>query len=694
MTLVSAESPDSPSCKQDGRVSTLSTLNSFSEQEMRFASKLRAFSNRFLDGGEVVGSQFHCAVRCAGHLGIIFSLTHLQNIYHLEGLVDPQRSELVGQKLHEARSAAFISLKDLLHEANSVDKVLASTVRTVLQEAPYGLALAFASPQGMSARERVSIKNTYRDYVRILLEDAQNLLEKHVCPCCRTIVRVERISRDDQEDSVDGSRVAELEKRVAAMKEKNKALKAKLENTEEQLVIKDADLEARTISWTQKISQCEKNAVSLRKDRARLEKKLDHQATICVKLNSLLEEVLGSTMDPEDDEEHSTRLSSSRRSEKNIQRASFIAANAANAAAAVASAEPEASSSASSQASDSDDTGHDDAGDKKGRKTVTHSPPVKEANVNLMRQKVGHHVAKVAGLRLWFSYKTNMYKKQVIKLDMDIKQLHELRERERKEFENKLNALAKQMEENMRRLAENHAAVVADLASRLEKAMSEGDSSVSVRELEMRVMKLEESETLLLAENSELREEINRLKLAIEELRFQLETSKMREKRRRSTSHDVLERDSQDVAVDSDDQFEDGVGKDRIGGKTTTRSVFLRLYEDARDRLIRLAEMQKRMRSATMEELLKVLHGVQKAFTIFPVEYLDNVDKICEHVLNHLAGRRTVSPHIPQSSDANPWLRRCLSASRKRLPSKEDNVPMILGSRILYSSPRLAPRRG
>lgn len=336
--------------------------------------------------------------------------------------------------------------------------------------------------------------------------------------------------------------------------------------------------------------------------------------------------------------------------------------------------------------------------------------------------KVDDHVNRVAGLRIWFHYKIRKLQLQIDKERENGAELQRLRnelERQREEME-RLQQMHQEelasLENKLRELNKITEKLTAEALSEKKQQKVKPSQPDGMLALEERIKTLEESERRLQTENEELKEEIKKLRLAFEELKFQLEIERER--------RDKLEMGQRGEISES----EESIGDDVEGRKETrkkrkkkrkesrkgfTRSIFLRLYEDARNRLVRLAELQKRVRAATMHELLRVLRGIEKAIDLFPIECLENVDKICEHVLLHLSGKEGASLASPykQRSDTRPttaglgsrptsrpttagvcsrpvtpMVRRCFSAKWDSRQEKE--VPMILGSGI-FSAKRL-----
>merc|ERR1712112_678187 len=317
--------------------------------------------------------------------------------------------------------------------------------------------------------------------------------------------------------------------------------------------------------------------------------------------------------------------------------------------------------------------------------------------------KVDDHVNRVAGLRIWFHYKIRKLQLKIDKERENGAELQRLRnelERQREEMERLKQMHQEELASLENKLREITEKLTAEALSEKKQHQVKSSQPDGMLALEERIKTLEESERRLQTENEALREEIKKLRLALEELKFQLEIERERtlEMGQRGEISESEESDDEEGRKEARKKRNK---KRKESRKGFTRSIFLRLYEDARNRLIRLAELQKRVRAATMHELLIVLRGIEKAIDLFPIECLENVDKICEHVLLHLSGKegaRVASPYKQRSDSrpttagmgsrpttagvcsrpVTPMVRRCFSAKW----DTRQEIPMILGSRI------------
>ncbi|CAD7926865.1 unnamed protein product [Amoebophrya sp. A120] len=208
--------------------------------------------------------------------------------------------------------------------------------------------------------------------------------------------------------------------------------------------------------------------------------------------------------------------------------------------------------------------------------------------------------------------------------------------------------LAAMMEQNAQLQEEN-----ASLQAQLAKIEAEAGEALT------RIKQLEE---LLRAAEQEKAE----LLLAIEELRSRIEQLERegpsREVQQAMAQHGLRSQDlSHTLGGSSDD---DGSGSPkRRKKKVRDRSVFDRLYQDARNRLIRLQELQRQFKLAMEEQRLKILKCVEGHTSLFPDflfidEDLSDVDNLTSFVLEHCgasAVRDGRQAHWMAQTGGRPW---------------------------------------
>jgi len=711
---------------------TLDSWDVFISQERAFFKGIRVFSNEFLQSGSREGRK--CAVDCAASLTSIFLLNRMHTLYELERLGNEDANSYadvstIAERLHEARKAVFHGMQHVLNKADLIDRSVAQNCRTVLKQAPSGLCLTFTSPQKLSRRDRVSIKNQYVDRVRLALTDLEDLLSGGVCPCCKTVIRV-----GDLEDDGETEKKPDIEERGPVEKEEagpelpddymaNKQLILDLQEKIKALELTVAKQKEDMVRADQMYEKAKQKLEHTERDNEKLKhriEKLTAEGKNRQKIIQSMEKLFGQTvkvtekkkLDGPEKKAEKAAPEKATAEKAAAEKAAAEKAASEKAAAEKAAAGKAAAGKAASEKAEAEKAGAEKAASEKAaaehlssdvEKLLTSDAEPKPSSdtgigriepsgegadsegeeqpkvdstsdtgeligdahmmEDMAKRSAAHkqHISSLMIRRGYQDYKVKMLQDLVADLEKKIRELQGLYDESLRRIEELKAEGELPRQENAQPKVEDED----DRNSGDQAADALASATQQISDLQALVERLQKEKKELLEENAMLKNEIKRLNLALEalQLKYDLLLKRMNARKRSGGDEEESDFEYSDDDGPKGPRFGAGFQVKKSGRKMKfrLRGVFDRLYKDARERLHRLAELQTKISTASMEQMLKVLEAVQKAFIFFPRETVDDVDKVCDYVLRQFKERRSPkrspSPNRFPSPGSNSHMR-------------------------------------